>query len=165
MMQCLNCKKDTQNPKFCSRSCAVTVNNHKVGNRWGTDTNKCCLACGEFTGKNTYCSNACQGEKRKRDNLNDWLAGKVTHLPRVAKNFVLEDQQYKCSICKMVNEWNGQPLVFVLDHIDGDSSNNRRDNLRAVCPNCDSQLPTFKSKNKGKGRHSRRQRYIDGKSY
>lgn len=33
-------------------------------------------------------------------------------------------------------------------HIDGDASNNFRDNLRLVCPNCDSQLDTYKSRNK-----------------
>lgn len=53
----------------------------------------------------------------------------------------------------------------MLDHIDGDAANNRRDNLRMVCPNCDSQLPTFKSRNRGKGRHSRRERYANGQSY
>lgn len=35
----------------------------------------------------------------------------------------------------------------------------------AICPNCDSQLPTFKARNRGKGRAWRRQRYADGKSY
>ncbi|RYC04239.1 endonuclease [Nocardioides ganghwensis] len=53
----------------------------------------------------------------------------------------------------------------VLDHIDGDSSNNRRENLRLVCPNCDSQLETYKARNRGKGRAWRRQRYAEGKSY
>lgn len=47
---------------------------------------------------------------------------------------------------------NNKPLVFVLDHIDGDAANNHFENLRMVCPNCDSQLPTFKSKNKKSSR-------------
>lgn len=59
----------------------------------------------------------------------------------------------------------GSELRLVLDHVDGDSTNNRRENLRLVCPNCDSQLPTFKARNRGSGRAWRRQRYADGKSY
>ncbi|HNP56535.1 MAG TPA: HNH endonuclease [Gordonia sp. (in: high G+C Gram-positive bacteria)] len=65
----------------------------------------------------------------------------------------------------ITNEWKGSELAFVLDHIDGDSSNNRPENLRLVCPNCDSQLPTYKSRNRGSGRAWRRQRYADGRSY
>lgn len=56
----------------------------------------------------------------------------------------------KCSCCGMLPFWNGKPLVFVLDHINGINNDNRLDNLRFVCSNCDSQLPTYKGKNKGK---------------
>jgi hypothetical protein len=31
-----------------------------------------------------------------------------------------------------------------------------------VCPNCDSQLPTSKGRNRGKGRHWRHVRYAAG---
>jgi hypothetical protein len=55
--------------------------------------------------------------------------------------------------------------VKILDHIDGNSSNNDITNLRLVCSNCDSQLPTYKSKNKGNGRHYRRERYKNNQSY
>ena len=79
--------------------------------------------------------------------------------------YLLQEQFECCAVCGSGSEWMGMPLVFVLDHIDGDSSNNHRDNLRLVCPNCDSQLPTFKARNRGKGRAWRRRRYLDGKSY
>ena len=42
--------------------------------------------------------------------------------------------------------------MFVLDHIDGNADNNNRENLRLICPNCDSQLDTYKSKNKNSAR-------------
>jgi len=38
----------------------------------------------------------------------------------------------------MKAEWNGKELHFILDHIDGDASNNHKENLRLICPNCDS---------------------------
>lgn len=36
----------------------------------------------------------------------------------------------RCALCDSLDEWNGAPLVLVLDHIDGDSANNQRSNLR-----------------------------------
>ena len=71
------------------------------------------------------------------------------------KKDILKEQDGKCDICKIEDNWNNKKLVFVLDHIDGDASNNKRDNLRCVCPNCDSQLDTYKSKNKNSARKDR----------
>lgn len=45
--------------------------------------------------------------------------------------------------------WNNKELHFILDHIDDDATNNIRTNLRMICPNCDSQLDTYKSRNIG----------------
>ncbi len=39
------------------------------------------------------------------------------------------------------------------------------ENLSLICSNCDANLPTYKSKNKGNGRHYRRIKYKEGKSY
>lgn len=81
-----------------------------------------------------------------------------------AKRFLLEVRGTQCEICKNV-EWCGKPIPLVMDHIDGHHENNSLDNLRLVCGNCDMQLPTYKNKNKGNGRHSRKKRYQDGKSF
>ena len=55
--------------------------------------------------------------------------------------------EYKCSICGMPPIWNEKELVLTLDHINGNNRDNRLNNLRWVCPNCDRQLPTFAGRN------------------
>lgn len=64
---------------------------------------------------------------------------------------LLEWQNNKCAICGMEPYWNDKPIVFDIDHIDGDSSNYNKRNLRAVCPNCHRQTETFGGKNAGRG--------------
>ena len=50
-----------------------------------------------------------------------------------------------CEICG-INEWNGKSIECELDHIDGNRSNHRLDNLRIICLNCHSQTETFRFK-------------------
>ncbi len=47
-------------------------------------------------------------------------------------------------------EWNGQALPVILDHINGVNSDNRPENLRYLCPNCDALLDTRGGKNRGR---------------
>jgi len=56
----------------------------------------------------------------------------------------------KCKLHAGSVEWNEQPLSLILDHISGNSKDNSVENLRLLCPNCDSQLPTRGGKNKGR---------------
>ena len=53
----------------------------------------------------------------------------------------------KCSECGLT-EWRGSRLVLVLDHFNGDPRDHRLGNLRLLCPNCNSQTPTFAGRNK-----------------
>lgn len=60
---------------------------------------------------------------------------------------IVYDQGGTCDICKTPPLWNGLKLSFELDHVNGDNNDNRRENLRMICPNCHSQTPTFRRKN------------------
>lgn len=54
---------------------------------------------------------------------------------------------YVCSICGQEPFWNGQEMTLILDHINGENHDHRLENLRWVCPNCNSQLPTTGGRN------------------
>ncbi len=59
---------------------------------------------------------------------------------------------YKCCECGNNGEWMGKKLPLILDHINGKNNDNRLENLRFVCSNCDSQLPTYKNRRGSKGK-------------
>lgn len=59
-----------------------------------------------------------------------------------------EYMPYKCSICGQEPFWNDKELTLILDHINGENHDDRLENLRWVCPNCNQQLDTTNGKNK-----------------
>lgn len=54
----------------------------------------------------------------------------------------------KCSECGLQDTWNGKKINLHLDHINGNNTDNRLENLRMLCPNCHSQTDTYTGKNK-----------------
>lgn len=117
-----------------------------------------------YSFNNKFCSIPCFQEQKRIDSKAQednryllWLAGSPMGIvnPRpTIKKFVTKRDGYKCSKCG-ITDWNNEPISLWLDHKDGDASNNDPDNLRLMCPNCDSQSPTFGAKNYGRGRKSR----------
>jgi hypothetical protein len=123
-----------------------------------------CLSCNKTIKQERkqqlYCNRNCYYEHHKNKHYlfyidnQDLFCDANKHIIFVKKH-IMEEQNCCCGICGCSNEWNGKELVFILDHIDGNAANNKRDNLRLVCPNCDSQLLTYKSKNKNSARKER----------
>lgn len=155
---CLFCKKplsyEKKYNKFCSRQC---------NGKYSSQINQKFCPCGKPAWKK-YCSLQCQMNFQwiaieKNIELNQCAQNKVQ-----AKKYLLKKCGNICSICKN-SEWMGQKIPLIIDHINGHSENHSLNNIRLVCGNCDMQLPTYKSKNRGNGSFLRRQRYKEGKSY
>lgn len=112
----------------------------------------CSSKCSKLLRQNQALQKHKQAYENYLQNQEVYCRGNYT--PKAFKNEFLQEQNGICAICGCKPEHNGKPLVFVLDHIDGNASNNKRTNLRMICPNCDSQLDTFKSKNKNSARRN-----------
>lgn len=122
-----------------------------------------CINCNKevtkANSKEKYCSIQCQANFQMEEKVASGLASSKT-----LKKYLIKHHGNKCWTCE-ITEWNKKPIVMELEHIDGNSENNDLKNLSLICPNCHSQTPTYKGANRGNGRHYRRIRYAEGKSY
>jgi hypothetical protein len=119
-----------------------------------------------------FCSIKCQHELQYQDFIEDWLSGvkngsgKDFNISNHIRRWLQEQRGEKCWLCA----WDKKHLSdgkcpLEIDHIDGDHTNNKPENLRLLCPNCHSLTLTYRGRNRGNGRHARRERYHSGKSY
>jgi Zn finger protein HypA/HybF involved in hydrogenase expression len=106
--------------------------NLKVANRKNVVCHKC---------SNRRLAWAERARQNRRSVSYELLGGK----PRY--KILFEEQNGLCLKCGLGTQWNGMPLKLQLDHVDGDRSNNKRNNNRLLCPNCHSQTPTFSGRN------------------
>lgn len=65
----------------------------------------------------------------------------------VRTHFIKKVPMNQCALCHNPPQWQGKPLTLRLDHINGIHNDNRLENLRWLCPNCDSQLDTYCGRN------------------
>lgn len=158
---------ESRHNKFCNQSCSASFHNEKKKKY------NYCIHCGSLAqGKNRkpnqkYCSTKCQQAFVKEARYKEMLAGVSSGMKNASiRKLLIEKHGAKCMSCDWdkINPTTGK-CPIELEHVDGDSTNNSLDNLKLLCPNCHSLTPTYKALNKGKGRHSRMQRYKVGKSY
>lgn len=67
---------------------------------------------------------------------------------RLLNEGILQNRCYMDGCPNPLLDWRGIRLNVVLDHINGIPNDNRIENLRVLCPNCNSQLKTHCGKNK-----------------
>lgn len=49
----------------------------------------------------------------------------------------------ECADCGVGPEWLGKPMTLEVDHVNGDWSDDRLENLRLLCPNCHAVTNTW----------------------
>lgn len=87
-------------------------------------------------------------QKNNKFNLTDILDGKHPQYPtsKILPRLVSENyKKYECEKCG-ITKYNNEHISLELNHIDGDNSNHRLQNLQVLCPNCHSQTETYRSK-------------------
>ena len=123
-----------------------------------------CLNCNKEPARSyyKYCSNSCQVAFQYKSYIANWKIGKISGLSGLGtvslhiKRYLRDKYGNKCSLCgwSRCNVKTGQ-VPLVADHINGNWRDNTENNLRLICPNCDSLSPTYAALNKGNGRENR----------
>ena len=78
---------------------------------------------------------------------------KAGHSGTYLKSILYQNKikKQECEICGIKpDEWVSGRISLILDHINGDRKDHRLENLRIICPNCDSTLSTYTGRNKNK---------------
>ena len=179
---------DKRKNRFCNQSCAAKRNNTLFPKREniGIEEKRSrriakivdtltiqvkkyhCKQCnGELTSNTQtfFCSSKCSEDHQREKQFERVERGEKVGV-RALRNYLIHTRGRKCEECgwdKINPKSNKCPVQ--MEHVDGNSENNSLDNLKLLCPNCHSLTPTFGALNRGNGRHYRRKRYADGKSY
>lgn len=159
---CLKCKIDLpytqRRNKFCSLSCSASFNNSSRGNL------KFCLNCtSKLSWRTTkYCNRTCEIEYKYKTHIQNWKLGldkgyteSTFDLTTRIRRYIFDKYNHQCARCswKEINPYSGRSPLHI-DHIDGNVSNAKEENLILLCPNCHSLTSTWGTLNMGNGRKS-----------
>lgn len=109
-----------------------------------------CLFCKTKDAFNKFCSNRCQYDYDLDQWIKKWLRNEVaveagSKRLKKALIFLVGNKCEKCGWCEKHPVTGNVPVQ--IHHEDGDDSNNKRDNVKLLCPNCHSLTPNYAALN------------------
>ena len=78
---------------------------------------------------------------------------------------LFKEAENACSQCGFDKKRENGGLILEVDHIDGNSDNNIKENLRVLCPNCHALTPTFRNWGRKSGEKSSKRLRKGNKQY
>jgi hypothetical protein len=146
----------TKKKRFCNSSCSAYFNK-PVGRIQIHFPHKCeNPECNNVTVNIHFCSRGCSGKNLKLLKIDRFLRGELNDdcvRDASIREFLIERQGGGCEICGNPPTWNSKDITFIVDHVDGNYENNYPENVRAICPNCNSQTDSFSGRNNFKVEH------------
>lgn len=76
----------------------------------------------------------------KNDMLKDW--SKYTRAVNL-KPHIISLRSHKCEGCNLT-EWLGRPIPLEIEHVNGNRTDNRLENLKLLCCNCHALTDTWR---------------------
>lgn len=128
---------------------------------------KCIQCSNELTSRKQqkFCSNKCQMNYQYESYIEKWLRDEISgeryegEVSNHVRRWLFEKFNYCCSKCSWSEIHPITKLIpLQVNHINGDWSHHRPDNLELLCPNCHALTPNYGSLNNGKGRRIRSQK-------
>lgn len=118
---------------------------------------KKCLWCYSLLRKspvNKYCNTQCQNDYQYMNAFLDWyLCGQNKVTNSMLRKHLETINGHICSRCR-ITEWNSKPIVFDVEHKNGNSTNNSPENVCLLCPNCHSLTDSYANSTSKIGRWS-----------
>lgn len=133
------------------------INPNETFNK-GTAKTATCIYCDKTfikypASRHLYCSIKCAAEHKRQKYIEEWKLGNINGTTNYTcssfiRNYLLQKHNYKCEKCGWgeVNLFTGK-IPLQIHHIDGNSENNKENNLQVLCPNCHSLTNNFGSRN------------------
>lgn len=132
---------------FCSRSCANSRTFSEEAIVKKSESQKLSWQNKTEEQRDAHISHLKDNVKKRQDHWENFRTNTDTTEIKSSdtiKKKLWKEQNKLCSMCNGTDEWLGKKLVMELHHKDGDNTNNVRENLEVICPNCHSTTDTWR---------------------